>query len=243
MGSQRSRCSRELLESIERNLDALETREGLLDAALALSAYVDPDLDLDGTRETLTSWTERIRERSGSNETRAVIARAHQVLFDELDLRGDTEDYYAPENSLLPSVVDRRRGLPITLSLVYKLVVEPLGSEAGSSEGSNSPRVEGLGAPGHFMVRVQGDSGFRAMIVDPFHGGRVRSDDEARQMVRTVVGDEIADQVELLPVVSNRAWLGRIVRNLVGACRDRGIQDCERGLSELLELLEPDRSE
>lgn len=205
----------------------IETIEGLRDAALAIARHADPESDLDMVRVTLGEWTAAIAARIRGDDPRAIAAHAHEYLFGEIGLQGDSEQYDAPRNCLLHRVVERRRGMPILLSLVYKLVVEPLGL-----------RVHGVGAPGHFMLQLEGDEPFRTMIVDPFAQGRVLTVPEGVDMVRSIVGDDPRWLRDPLPLVSHREWISRILRNLKRSYEARERPEDEAAMIELAKALE-----
>jgi len=123
-----------------------------------------------------------------------------EYLFDELGFRGDDENYYDPRNSHLNQVLERRVGIPITLSLVYMEVGRRL----------NAPLL-GIGMPGRFLVR---HAEVEDLFVDPFAGGILLSGDECRRMVEDFMPDGFAWNPALLAPVSNRQILARVVRNL-----------------------------
>lgn len=107
-------------------------------------------------KETLDRWGEEVARRLQKAET--ALDRVETIAeFLNLDqrLRGNDNDYYNIKNSLIPSVVDGRLGIPISLSLIYMFV----GERAGM-------KIEGIGLPGHFIVRHED------IFFDPFHGGR-----------------------------------------------------------------------
>src|SRR5206468_3902056 len=126
----------------------------------------------------------------------------HDVLFEEAGFTGNSDDYYAPSNSYLPAVLETKRGLPITLSLVYKIVAERLGL-----------RVWGVGLPGHFLAGLDIDAD--VMLIDPFTGGRMLTIEEAHERLRDVLGPEVEWSDELIQPISNRHWLTRILQNLL----------------------------
>jgi regulator of sirC expression with transglutaminase-like and TPR domain len=211
---------------MQSQLERIETNEGLLGGALAIALHAAPDLEPERVEIELDRISETIRGRLHGEDPRAIVAHAHALLFDEMGFRGAGDDYYDPRNSHLPEVLARRRGLPITLALVYKLVVEPLG-----------PRVRGISAPGHFLARVEGGRGFTPMLVDVFAGGRVLSVPEAVARVREVTGDAFPIDAEHLPLATHREWLQRMLRNLIGVYHVRGLQDDRAAMEELSRLL------
>jgi regulator of sirC expression with transglutaminase-like and TPR domain len=134
--------------------------------------------------------------------------------FRDLGFRGNTEDYYDPKNSLLPDVLDRRIGIPITLSIVWCELARRSGV-----------RARGVGFPGHFLVRVDDPHGprdARPVIVDPFAGGRVLDDAGAEALLRRALGDGAAMHAALFAPSSSRAILVRLLTNLKAIWANRG---------------------
>ena len=124
---------------------------------IALSEY--PNLDLQLEQQSLDSLASGASHRL--DDEKEPLARANMLseyLFDEVGFSANQEDYYDPRNSYLNEVLERRVGIPITLSLLYIEVGKRLEMD-----------LEGVGMPGHFLVRVK--SGPEDILVDPFHRG------------------------------------------------------------------------
>ncbi len=136
------RSPRTRLEDLLRRSDA---EVDLAEAALLVAAQEYEELDVRGYLVRLDEMGRALRARLEDEQRpeRAVMALNH-YLFQELGFRGNTEQYYDARNSYLNEVLDRRTGIPITLSLVYIEVARRAGLD-----------VEGVGLPGHFVVRVQ----------------------------------------------------------------------------------------
>ena len=137
-----------------------------------------------------------------------------EYLFDEVGFRGDEDDYYDPRNSFLNEVLNRRIGIPITLSLVCIEVGKRL----------DIPLV-GVGMPGHFLLRHQDEE---ELSIDPFHRGVLLSEQECAQRMREVTQAEIAWDSRLLAPINNRDFIARTLRNLTGIYWQR--QDFRRAL-------------
>jgi regulator of sirC expression with transglutaminase-like and TPR domain len=120
-------------------------------------------------------------------------------LFHELGFRGDETHYNDPRNSCLNYVLDRRTGIPITLSLVYSEVARRLGRP-----------VTGVGLPGHFIVQY--DDGEFSAYLDPFHEGRLLTIADCLQLAREHSGVEV-DATALAPV-GHRYIVVRMLNNL-----------------------------
>jgi len=198
-------CKPAAFNLLSRQLPALSSPDALLEGAIAISMH-----ELDGVRpdvvdRALQGYANLVRKRVRGDQPQALLAHLHELLFDELEMKGNTADYYSSGNSYLPVVLKSRRGLPITLSLLYKVVAERLGL-----------RVHGIGLPGHFVVAVEsGDSTGNAMLVDPFRGGQTVSPAEVHERLRDNFGPEIEWSDEMLTPVSNLHWLTRMLQNLL----------------------------
>ncbi len=134
-------------------------------------------------------------------------AEAITERFRDLGFRGNDDDYYDPRNSLLNDVLERRLGIPITLSIVWCELARRAGVEA-----------HGVGFPGHFLVRI----GDPPLIVDPFHGGRVLDDAGAEGLLRRALGDGASIHPSLFAAASPRAILVRLLTNLKAIWAGRG---------------------
>ncbi|HLM58239.1 MAG TPA: transglutaminase-like domain-containing protein [Pyrinomonadaceae bacterium] len=129
------------------------------------------------------------------------VAALNSFLFDEQDFAGNEANYYDPRNCLLHHVLSSRRGIPITLSIVYLEVARRAGVSA-----------EGVGLPGHFIVRAWDDEG-GAVLVDPFYG-RSMERGECQKRLDTVYDGKVRLTEEHLRAVGARAILARVLSNL-----------------------------
>jgi hypothetical protein len=152
-------CRPEALRAFRAALPGLATTRGLVDATVAIAQHELPMASGADVWARLCAIAARIRSRVRAPNAAALLAHAHDELFVVEGFTGDRLDYHAPENSYLPRVLARRRGLPIALVLVYKVVLGELGIE-----------VAGIAAPGHFLAQVLIEGA--PAYVDPFHGGR-----------------------------------------------------------------------
>jgi regulator of sirC expression with transglutaminase-like and TPR domain len=181
---------------------AIHSPDALLEGAVAIAMHQLDAVDIGHVDRILQSYADTIRSRVRGSQQQAVLAHLHEYLFDELDFAGNSDDYYNPINSYLPEVLKSKRGLPIALSLIYKMVAERVGL-----------RCWGIGLPGHFCVGVECDGAH--MLIDPFDKGRVLTPDEAHDRMRQTLGDEIEWSEEFLEPVSNLHWLTRVLQNLL----------------------------
>ena len=181
--------------------DSPEARLDL--AALELATIETPDLDPQPYLAILDRIASGIASCLPAPAAgREFVAAANQYLFDELGFRGNEIDYNDPRNSCLNDVLDRRTGLPITLSVVYIEVARRLGQP-----------VSGIGLPGHFIVEF--NDGEFATYIDPFHAGKLLTRDDCRQLARERTGSD-ADAIALAPV-GTRYILVRMLNNMRSA--------------------------
>jgi len=178
--------------------------EGAIDlgrAALLLGAEEEPRrADVERCLARLDEMGEEARSRAARAGGSRVEA-LNRYLFDELGLVGNEAEYYDPRNSMLHQVLGRRKGIPITLSVVYIEV----GRRAGL-------RVEGLGLPGHFIVRAQEGEG-EGVLVDPFNG-RQTDRDECQTRLDLIYEGRLTLEEEHLRPVGARSILARMLGNL-----------------------------
>ncbi|MBW3576204.1 MAG: transglutaminase-like domain-containing protein [Actinobacteria bacterium] len=149
------------------------------EAALLCCVEVEPDLDVDGELLRVDALADRLRtsgfEPSGPRRDAKALGT---YLGETLGFVGDHESYHDPQNALLTRVLDRRRGLPITLAILYMAV----GSRVGI-------RAHGIATPGHFLVGVGPvPDAEEAVVIDPFHGGAVVTEHEIDQRIQQATG-------------------------------------------------------
>jgi len=174
----------------------------LAEAALLVAAEEYQDLDVRSYLVRLDEMGVALRRRldEGPRPERAIMA-LNRYLFQEEGFHGNTEQYSAARNSYLHEVLDRRIGIPITLSTVYMEVARRAGLE-----------VEGVGLPGHFVVRVQLPS--RALLVDPFHDGSLLTERDCQERLDRIFDGKVKLEPKMLRPCRRKEMLERILRNL-----------------------------
>ncbi len=195
-------CTTVAYELFAKQAHHVETTPGLLRASIAIAMHQLEDIAPGDLERELNGYAKKIRSRVRGPQQQAMLAHLHHYLFDELAYAGNSEDYYSPSNSYLPEVISSRRGLPISLSLVYKVVAEKAGLA-----------VQGVGLPGHFIAAVQTDTGI--LYVDAFAAGRTLAEQECRQRVESIFADTVEWNDEMLKPVTHRMWLSRMIQNLL----------------------------
>jgi len=171
-------------------------------AALDLATIENPGLDPALHLQTLDAIAAELASRAGRTpDGRKFVRILNQHLIEELGFQGNEENYDDPRNSCLDQVLERRTGIPITLSVVYIEVARRLGWP-----------IHGIGLPGHFVVRYE-DSGYSTFI-DPFHSGKLLTREECCELARGVTGVDITQDPEALAPVGSRYILVRMLNNL-----------------------------
>ena len=169
-------------------------------AALQVAKLEHPECTEAPFIALLDSHAAEFAERPESAATgERFVTALSSYLFEELGFRGNHTDYYDPANSCLDSVLTKRTGIPITLSVVYMEIVRRLRRAA-----------QGVNLPGHFVLEYH-EPGYRA-YVDPFHGGRIRTAAECLDLARSVTG--IAIGPEALAPAGKRQIALRMLNNL-----------------------------
>jgi regulator of sirC expression with transglutaminase-like and TPR domain len=182
------------------------------EAALLIAAEADPGLDVSTQLARLDELASRVL---GVADTEQVC----DLVFKKLGLRGDTQTYDDPRNSYLHEVLDRRLGIPISLSV---LLIE-IGRRCGVA-------LEGVGLPGHFLVR---DPQRPDLLIDAFSVGRLLDRTECARLVHAVTGQPIELSGDMLATVGNRAILSRMLANLDHSFRRRSDRNGVRWVTGL----------
>jgi regulator of sirC expression with transglutaminase-like and TPR domain len=188
-------------ETLLRLLDQEEDRIDLGRAALLLAHLEYPELDVDAETGRLDVLAAEAESVVSIQPEPGRLAALRFFLSETCGFKGNDEDYYDPKNSFLNEVLDRRTGIPITLSVVYIEVGRRLGLP-----------LFGVGLPGHFVVKHQ--EGGRMQFIDPFHGGRCLSAADCRRMVDEMYQGRIQFREDFLAAVTKKYILVRMLNNL-----------------------------
>jgi regulator of sirC expression with transglutaminase-like and TPR domain len=174
----------------------------LLEGAVLAVGPMLEDPDPGPTLDLVAGWVHELAGRMPLPwNFHGAIDVLNDYLFQELGLRGDHETYDDPANAVLPQVIARRRGMPITLSILWLEAARRLGFQA-----------VGVALPGHFITGLRTDLGI--LYFDPFNGGRALGEEGAARLVERATGGRATFDPAMLLPVSHRAILTRLVRNL-----------------------------
>ncbi|HYL80280.1 MAG TPA: transglutaminase-like domain-containing protein, partial [Candidatus Acidoferrum sp.] len=164
----------------------------LAEAALFIAKEEYPDLDVAGYLGRLEGMASDVQAQAGSTpDPRRMIEALNAYLFQAQGFRGNSEDYYDPRNSFLNDVLDRRTGIPITLSTVYLAVGGRLGLH-----------LHGVGMPGHFLVKhvAAGEE----TVIDPFNGGVLVTSADCQRILDRVYGGKLTFEPRFLTTLGTR---------------------------------------
>ena len=199
---------KDLVSSLVAATNAPGTR--LADATLVIARIEYPRLDPEPYLSKLDSMGEAARRAiaedasaTGDASTSAGIRALNSYLFDTLHFVGNRDKYEDPRNSCLNEVLDRRTGIPITLSVVYMEVARRAGLQ-----------VEGINFPGHFLVRCPETKNSPFLIIDPFHSGALLSEHKCRLLLQKHVGSDVAFSKSLLAPATRLQIIVRMLLNL-----------------------------
>jgi regulator of sirC expression with transglutaminase-like and TPR domain len=192
-------------------------------AALLYARDTYPDLNVRSYLVRLDDMAEEIRPLLADTHPSAVL---RDVLYGKLGFRGNVEDYFDPRNSFLNQVLDRRVGIPITLSVLYLELAQRL----------KLPLV-GIGLPGHFIVRYNEEK--EPFYLDPFHGGIILSLQDCRKRIADISNGRLAFKPTFLEPVGPRGILTRMLRNLKAIYVARQEFESAVSVAEKLILLNP----
>jgi regulator of sirC expression with transglutaminase-like and TPR domain len=172
------------------------------DVALLLARDEYPRLDVEAYLSELAGMAHEVRSRlRGPLASR--VQGLCRYLFHEMGFRGNTNTYYDPRNSFLNEVLDRKTGIPITLSIVAMAV----GRRGGLG-------VFGVGLPGHFIAKAV--LGGEEALFDPFHGGRLLSPEQCEVLAEKATGERFEARPDLLQAAPLGPIVSRMLTNLKG---------------------------
>ncbi|BFU89428.1 MAG: hypothetical protein NTAFB01_06150 [Nitrospira sp.] len=209
--------------------DELASLAALSDDAMSLEAgafliarYAYPTLDVARYHEQLDTMADEVRARIGHRASgEEAVNSLNRYLFTEQGFKGNTKNYYEVENSYLNCVMDRRVGIPISLSAVYLLIGQRLALP-----------LFGIGMPGHFLVKYESDR--YKIFVDCFNGGALLTEKNCARFL-TEAGYGFDDKyLQKSPV---RAILSRMIKNLLAIYSKSGDGGKTARLTTFIEIL------
>jgi S1-C subfamily serine protease len=195
-----------VLAELARVLRGPDADADLLQAALLVARLDNDEVDVAAYRREVDRMARQVSAALPKDaDDAAKLAALDKYLFQERGFHGSRADYYTRANSYLPEVIDDREGLPITLAVLYIELAGRLGV-----------KVEGVGLPGHFVVRHVPAKG-QPQLIDVYEGGKRIDRAEAARRVEAITGEPLRD--EHLAAVGKRAVVVRMLHNLLNVAR------------------------
>ncbi|MBD2112675.1 MULTISPECIES: SirB1 family protein [Cyanophyceae] len=238
-------------ERLYQELQRPTAQVSLARAALYIAQEDYPHLVVDDYLAMLDRMAETLRQRLPQDRyPLKIIGAINDYLFSELNFSGNSVDYYDPRNSFLNDVLERRVGIPITLSLVYLELADRIGFP-----------MAGVSMPGHFLIRPTVNE--MDVFVDPFNRGEIMFEQDCRERLKQMFGDPTQLEPQHLSPITPATFLVRILTNLkliylqnrdvpkaldainrilliapeaVGEWRDRGLIHYQQGLLDQARL-------
>jgi regulator of sirC expression with transglutaminase-like and TPR domain len=202
------------------------TNENLARGALLIALEEYPQLDVDAYLRRLDALADRVLKRCVRGEPAIFrLGHLHAEMFDAEAYRGNDENYYDPRNAYLNEVIDRKLGIPITLSIIFLHVASRVGLNAF-----------GVGLPAHYVVKVQFE--LNELYVDPFHAGTTLTLAEIAQIVSTAAGRAVRLTSEHLRAWGGRETLARVLANLQSMWSNAGETRKAQAARERLVILQ-----
>lgn len=187
-----------LYEELQRPSDQVS----LARAALYIAQEDYPQLEEEDYLAMLDRMADTLSRRLPADRyPLKILSAINAYLFTELNFQGNNIDFYDPRNSFLNQVLERRVGIPITLSLVYLELAQRVGFP-----------MAGVSLPGHFLIRPTLDD--MAIFVDPFHQGEILFEQDCRDRMKQMFGDSVSLEPHHLAPIAPTAFLVRLLSNL-----------------------------
>ena len=212
----------------EQEINHLDQQINLAKAALYIAQEEEPDIDPDEYINALDTIAADVQESLPLQlYPLRIIQTINHYLYDDLKFSGNTADYYDPRNSFLNHVIDRRTGIPITLSLLYLEIAQRI----------DFPMI-GIGMPGHFLIRPDFED--VGIYVDAFNQGEILFPEDCKNRLSQIYGQPVELQPAFLAPVSRRQILGRMLSNLKAIYLNQGDRVKALAAIERILLLFPD---
>ena len=201
----------------------------LIEKCLKLAEILEyHDLDIAKYVERINEIGNSIRMKiSGVKNPTYLISILNEYLFDELGFCGAEEDYYDPGNSFLNTVLDKKTGIPITLSIIYAEAAKNIGLD-----------LKIVGFPGHVIVKYKNE-----IILDPFYRGRLLTIENLEEILDRNFGDGVEFVPEYLNEATTEQLLTRLLRNLKNAYTQSYAYDNAMKCTDMILGIQPESPE
>ena len=201
----------------------------LIEKCLKLGQIIEyPELNISKYIEKINEMGNSLKIKIGEVKNPTyLISVLNEYLFDELGFYGAEEDYYDPVNSFLNVVLDKKIGIPITLSILYTEVAKHIGLDL---------RI--VGFPGHVIVKYK-----KEMILDPFYRGRLLTIEDLEKILNRNFGEDVEFVPEYLNEATTEQLLTRLLRNLKNAYTQSYAYDNAMKCTDMILGMQPESSE
>jgi regulator of sirC expression with transglutaminase-like and TPR domain len=203
----------------------------LFEAALAIAQDVDPQLDLAATQAEVDELAAILQRRLAQDASNIQKLRLlNHFFYRELGFAGNVNDYYDPDNSYLHRVIDTRRGIPISLAVLYMELAQQIGLD-----------VKGISFPGHFLMKLSVQAG--DIVLDPFNGASLSREELEERLEPYFEQQDYPDAIPLayyLHAAHPRQILERMLRNLKALFVEHLDWQRVLGVQQRLTILLPD---
>lgn len=187
-----------------------------------------PDLNVDEYIQKINRIGMSLKESiSDVKNPTYLISMINEHLFENLGFRGDDEDYYNPKNNFLNEVINKKSGLPITMSILYVEVAKFVGLD-----------LKIVGFPSHILVKYNEE-----MILDPFYDGRLLDIDDLQEILDNNFDGQLEFQPEFLDEIEPEQILVRMTRNLKNSYVQSFVYDKALRCTNMVLALEPESPE
>jgi regulator of sirC expression with transglutaminase-like and TPR domain len=187
-----------------------------------------PDLDIESYIQKIAEIGMSLKESiSDVKNPTYLISMLNEHLFESFGFSGDYDDYYSPKNNFLNEVIDKKTGLPITISILYAEIAKFIGLE-----------LKIIGFPSHILVKYNEE-----MILDPFNDGRLLGIDDLQEILDENFGGEVEFEPEFLDEIGHEQILVRMTRNLKNSYVQSFVYDKALRCANMVLAMEPDSPE
>lgn len=191
-----------LRQQFHQEIKQAESQINLAKAALYIACEEYADLDFEEYLNAFDIMAEEVKKRlQETSYPLKTIKILNRYLYEDLQFQGDRQNYYDPRNSFLNKVLDRRMGIPITLSLVYLEIAKRI----------DFPMV-GIGMPGHFLIRP--DFTDAGIFVDAFNKGEILFEQDCEALLEQLYKHPVKIKPHFLEPITKKQFLARMLTNL-----------------------------
>ncbi|MBI3590603.1 MAG: hypothetical protein HY094_04405 [Candidatus Melainabacteria bacterium] len=203
------------------NKDSSDLEKGVL----LVASFANPLLKSEYYSKLLNDWSNTLsnslKKLKISNDPTSIINELNHFLFMELGFKGNKEHYYDPENSFIDKVIDKKKGNPILLSVIYLLVAKRLGLP-----------FNGVNMPAHFLIQYL--DAFEPIYIDPFNQGEIITKSDCQERIKAL---KLMWQEDYLSGPTNKQIIARMMQNLVNIYQSEGLFELKEYMEYYVNIL------